>query len=286
MRSPARTCDRSGPTGSTTRRQVRPIGSGPFLVERWERGRAARARAATPTTGGRIPRTSTGSSSGSATASGDPAEALLSGERDVDVCGLSRQSVAAGPPALPGFNVCRVVGRVGALRVPDRHRRPSGAPQNKLVRRALAYGIDRDAIVRRSSGSSTRLSAERQRRVPDTEPPLPAELERLPLPPGPWRAACSSRRAAAAARTASTSAPGERLSLRFVTTAGSAAPRASPRARPGTAPAGRHRGRAQLRARLDPVRPDPPERRRSTSLSFAWVDSRTQRLVQVFGCGG
>ncbi len=46
--SAARTSRRSGGTGSTTRRPGRPIGSGPFLVERLGAGRAARRFVSNP----------------------------------------------------------------------------------------------------------------------------------------------------------------------------------------------------------------------------------------------
>ena len=54
---------------------------------------------------------------------------------------------------------------------------------NKLVRRALAYGIDRTALVRQILGDDQSVcSCAQQRPAPGPEPLLRAELERVSLP--------------------------------------------------------------------------------------------------------
>jgi peptide/nickel transport system substrate-binding protein len=128
----------------------RPIGSGPFLVSRWERGRQltlvrnSRYWGSHPAYLDRLVlRFSTGVD--------DPVEWFRSGELDVaygfftpDVTALRREPgirVLAEPtPRFEHF----------AIRVGD-----GGHPalRNKLVRRAIAYGVDRVALIRRVLGN-------------------------------------------------------------------------------------------------------------------------------------
>ena len=129
-------------------RTGRPIGSGPFLVERLERGRQLVLRR-NPRYWGphpayvdrlvlRFPQ------------SIDPVDGLQSGELDV--------AVGIGPAVVPALRRqpgIRLVTRAGvgfeqlAIQLgPNAH----PALRSKLVRRALAYGIDRTALVRQIWG--------------------------------------------------------------------------------------------------------------------------------------
>ena len=195
----------------------RPIGSGPFLVQRWERGREftlvrnPRYWGAHPAYLDRIVlRIQLGSD--------DPVEWFRQDELDVAsdffppaVTALRKESgirVLAEPtPRFEHFAI-----RVG----------PGGHPalRNKLVRRALAYGIDRAEVVRRVLGT-----------FPPDLRPLHSLLLGEPSPryrpnwSGYRRRPAEARRLLEEARCRRGAdgiylCGGQRLSLRFVTTAG------------------------------------------------------------------
>lgn len=132
-----------------------PIGSGPFLVERWDRGRQLVLR--------RNPRYWGSHSSYldrivvvfAATAS-DPTEALRSGALDI-AQGVPSDLVPAVRRE-PGIRVAPVsspvIEHLDFQFGPDAH--PAlqhGNPRSKLVRQAIAYGIDRERIVRQVYGA-------------------------------------------------------------------------------------------------------------------------------------
>jgi peptide/nickel transport system substrate-binding protein len=194
----------------------RPIGSGPFLIERWERGRQLtlvrnpRYWGAHPAYLDRLVlRIEVGSD--------DPVEWFTRGEVDVawaffvpDLTVLRRPDIRVLAEPTPRFEHLAI--RVG----------PGGHPalRNKLVRRALAYGVDRVAIVRRVLG-----------RFPPDLRPLHSLLLGEPSPR--YRPNWSGyRRRPAEARRLLEQAGcrrgtdgiylcgGQRLSLRFVTSAG------------------------------------------------------------------
>ena len=186
----------------------RPIGSGPFLVERWERGKAAHARPEPPLLGA-APRLSRSARR--------PLLILRCRRRPV---GGSRAATDDGRLRLrrdtaarvgsPAIGVGRVRSRTPAAGCEHFELRlgPGGHPalKSKLVRQALAYGIDRAAIVtgvlRASSTRGTRYESavflSQQRYY---EP----NWSRYRYRPALARA-CSSGRAAGAAATASTRA--------------------------------------------------------------------------------
>jgi peptide/nickel transport system substrate-binding protein len=128
-------------------RTGRPIGSGPFLVQRWERGREL-TLVRNPRYWGKrayvdrlVLRTGLG---------GEPLEMLQKGELDIvweffpgSVPPL-RRAAGIRVHAAPTNRLDHFAIRVG----------PGGHPalKNKLVRRALAYGLDRDALVRQVLG--------------------------------------------------------------------------------------------------------------------------------------
>ena len=266
----------------------RPIGSGPFLVESWERGKQL-TFVRNPRYWGPHPRTSTGSSSASATSRSDRRRAGR-----VDARAARSTSSYAGASARASVQELRrrpARGR-GARRSPRcdwehldiRVGRRAGTPRSsdKLVRQALAYGIDRVALARALCAQiDPRYRAERQRRVPDAESLTTSRTgARYRRDRARGAGGCSSRRAAGGGRTASTSATGERLSLRFATLAGN---RASASRRSSSS-------RRQLRqvgievvpdvrATECPLRPDPPERRlRPRPLSMDRVSGLPRRL--------
>ena len=130
-------------------RTGRPIGSGPFLVERLERGRQLVLRR-NPRYWGPHPAYVERLVIRFAEPATDPSDDLRSGELDVAMVGPP--SFVPAVRRLPGM---RLVAPVGAdfehLAVqfgPNAH----PALRNKLVRRALAYGIDRTALVRQILG--------------------------------------------------------------------------------------------------------------------------------------
>jgi peptide/nickel transport system substrate-binding protein len=123
-----------------------PIGSGPFLVEHWERGkqltlvRNERYSGPHPAYLKRLVYRFRGPDF-----AGDPTEVLRDGDRDIYWSGVGRQEDYRPIPGYrrhfwPGGNLEHFQIRVG----------PGGHPalRSKLVRRALAYGIDRVSIVR------------------------------------------------------------------------------------------------------------------------------------------
>ena len=198
-------------------RTGRPIGSGPFLVERLERGRQLVLRR-NPRYWGPHPAYVDRLVIRFAQSATDPSEELRSGELDVAM-GIPIAAV----PAVRGQPGMRLVAPAGsnfeqlAIQLgPNAH----PALRNKLVRRALAYGIDRTALVRQIWGEidpSARVlnSAVYVTQSRDYEPNWrsyryrPAEARRLLEQAGCRRGADGIF-----------SCGGERLSLRFVTSAG------------------------------------------------------------------
>ena len=130
-------------------RTGRPIGSGPFLVERLERGRQLVLRR-NPRYWGPRPAYVERLVIRFALSVTDPSEELRSGEL----------TIAMGVPApvvptvrrQPGMRL--VTGVASNFEHLDVQRGPNAHPalRNKLVRRALAYGIDRTALVRQIWG--------------------------------------------------------------------------------------------------------------------------------------
>jgi ABC-type transport system substrate-binding protein len=132
-----------------------PIGSGPFLVERWDRGHQIVLR--------RNPRYWGSHTSYLdriivvfTTTNPDPTEALRSGDLDIvagvpfDVIPRPRRElgIQVQTPSAPSFE------HLDFQFGPDAHpalRRSN--PRSKLVRQALAYGIDREQIARQAFGA-------------------------------------------------------------------------------------------------------------------------------------
>jgi peptide/nickel transport system substrate-binding protein len=263
-------------------RTGRPIGSGPFLVERLERGRQLVLRR-NPRYWGPHPAYLHRLVIRFAQSATDPSEELQSGELDV----------AMGvPPAVvpavrrqPGIRMVAPAGsafeQLAIQLGPNAH----PALRNKLVRRALAYGIDRPALVRQIWGaidpsapllnSAVYVSQSRY-----YEPNWrayryrPAEARRLLEQAGCRRGADGIF-----------SCGGERLSLRFVTSAGIAS-----RAQALALLQG------QLRAagvEVVPVFAAPatfftqilPQGLFDVAL-FSWVSQPAGSWADVFGCGG
>lgn len=195
----------------------RPIGSGPFLVQRWERGKELTLVRNPAYWGARkayldrllfrwVP--------------ADPLAALRTGQADVMIVG-GRPEIVTELRREPDFRILvndralsweQLTIRVGA----GGHR----ALREKAVRQALAFGIDRVAIVRDLFGdvapglrpleSALFLATERSYRASWSRYAYrPAEAERLLD-----RAGC--RRGVDGIRACD----GERLTLRFVTNAG------------------------------------------------------------------
>jgi peptide/nickel transport system substrate-binding protein len=195
----------------------RPIGSGPFLVERWDRGRQL-TLVRNPRYWGPRPAYLNRLVLRFALGSDDPVQWFRSGELDLvweifpgGVAALRRERgirvIATPTPRFEHFAI-----RVG----------PGGHPalRSKLVRRALAYGLDRNAIVRQVFGDfppdvrpldSLVLGepSPRYRRNWSAYRRRPAEALRLLQQAGCRRGADGIQVCA-----------GQRLSLRFVTSAG------------------------------------------------------------------
>jgi peptide/nickel transport system substrate-binding protein len=260
---------------------ARPIGSGPFLVERLERGRQLVLRRNSrywgrPAYVDRLVIRFVQSPS-------DPSDELSSGELDVatgippaDVPAVRRQ---------PGVRVAALASaafeQLAIQLGPNAH----PALRNKLVRRALAYGIDRTALVRQILSEidpSARVldSAMHVTQSRYYEPNWgayryrPAEARRLLAQAGCRRGADGIF-----------SCGGRRLSLRFVTTAGFP-PRAQ--ALPLI--------QAQLRAagvEVVPVFAAPPAffgqilpQGTFDVALFSWLSYPGGSRVGIFGCGG
>jgi ABC-type transport system substrate-binding protein len=118
----------------------RPIGSGPFLVEHWERGKQLTLVRNAGYWGPHRPYLDR-----LVLRSGRPAEDLRKGDFDIRWAGVGRQEEFLQVPGYrrgfrPGQTFQHLEIRVG----PGGH----SALKLKLVRRALAYGIDRVGIVR------------------------------------------------------------------------------------------------------------------------------------------
>ena len=160
----------------------RPIGSGPFLVERWDRGRQI-VLVRNPRYWG-------------AHRSYVDRLVIRFGVQAGDLPGLMRSGqvhVAYNvPTSLVGelrrdADLELVSGPSTAWERIDFRVRPGGHPllRKKLVRRAIANGIDRAAIVSRlSAESGLRLRTTSEHDAPDPEPRLPTSLGGLPLPAG------------------------------------------------------------------------------------------------------
>jgi len=130
-------------------RTGRPIGSGPFLVERLERGRQLVLRR-NPRYWGPHPAYVERLVVRFAQSATDPSEELGSGELDVamgvppSVVGAVRRQPGMRLVTGAAVNFEQLAVQLG----PNAH----PALRNKLVRRALAYGIDRPALVRQTWG--------------------------------------------------------------------------------------------------------------------------------------
>jgi peptide/nickel transport system substrate-binding protein len=127
----------------------RAIGSGPFLLERWERGRELVLRR-NASYSGTHPAYADRLVVRFAQSPSDPTAALEKGELDI--------ATGVPPDVVPSV---RRNGRLRVSAVPgpafehlDLQLGPAGHPalRSKLVRRALAYGIDRVALVREVYG--------------------------------------------------------------------------------------------------------------------------------------
>jgi peptide/nickel transport system substrate-binding protein len=262
-------------------RTGRPIGSGPFLVERFERGRQLVFRR-NPRYWGPHPAYVDRLVVRFAESPSDPTEELKSGELDVTV-GIP-PSVVPAVRRLPGVRL--VAPASTGFEHLEIQLGPNAHPAlgNKLVRRALAYGIDRTALARevwgevdpsaRALDSALHLTQSRY-----YEPNWsayryrPAEARRLLAQAGCRRGADGIF-----------SCGGQRLSLRFVTSAG-----IPPRAQALTLM------QAQLRAagvEVVPVfAPGPafftqilPQGTFDVAL-FSWSGSPGSSFSSVYGCG-
>jgi peptide/nickel transport system substrate-binding protein len=189
-----------------------PIGSGPFLIERWERGRQL-VLARSPRYWG--PHTAHLDRIVYQLVQGNIVEALRSGQ--VDIAQLSTGQEVKELQREPGIRV--LAGASGSWEHFDIRLGGKGHPalRSRLVRRALAYGVDREALVQalygpaaRPSDSAVFLTQSRFYRPHwDVYRYRPAEARRLLEQAGCRRGADGIYVCA-----------GKRLSLRFVTAAG------------------------------------------------------------------
>jgi peptide/nickel transport system substrate-binding protein len=263
-------------------RTGRPIGSGPFLVEQLDRGRQLVLRR-NPRYWGPHPAYVDRLVIRFAESGSDPSDELKSGELDVamgvppaDVPAVRREpGVRLVAPAGAAFEQLAV--QLGPKAHP--------ALRNKLVRRALAYGIDRAALVRQILGELDPSARALESAVHVTQSRYyepnwsayryrPAEARRLLK-----QAGC---------RTGADgifSCGGKRLSLRFVTNAGNPI-------RAQTLPL----LQAQLRAAGVEVLPQfaapgaffgqiLPQGAFDVAL-FSWLSSPAFSWAPVFGCSG
>ena len=163
-------------------RTGRPIGSGPFLVERLERGRQLVLRR-NPRYWGPHPAYVERLVIRFAESATDPSEELRSGELDVAM-GVP-PAVVPAVRRLPGMRLVAPAGvQFRAPRHPARTERSPGASQQ--ARSPCARVRDRPPRARPADmgrGRSLRSRA-RQRRASGPEPLLRAELERVPLSTG------------------------------------------------------------------------------------------------------
>jgi ABC-type transport system substrate-binding protein len=258
------------------------IGSGPFLVERLERGRQLVLRR-NPRYWGPHPAYVERLVIRFADVATDPSEELRSGELDV---------ATVGPPAfvpavrrVPGVRL--VTGVASNFEHLDVQLGPNAHPalRNKLVRRALAYGIDRTALARQIWGevdpSASALDslvhlAQSRYYEPNWRGYRyrPAEARRLLQQAGCRRGADGIF-----------SCGGRRLSLRFVTSAGFAIRaqalsliQAQLRAAgvevvPVFAPGGTFIGQILPQGTFDVA-------------LFSWSGSPAASWASVYGCGG
>ena len=209
-----------------------PIGSGPFLVESWERGRqltfVRNPRYWGPHTGPSRSRRL------SASCIDDPLRGSATGQLDVSRRPLDLASARSSR----SFRRIRALDHRSASGVRWEHFEirigPGGHPalESKLVRQALAYGLDRLAIAWTSSGNRPELQ-------PAATAPFSSRPARYYEPN--WRglsspagARSTPAREAGCRRGADGiySCAGERLSLRFVANTGVASREPYPRPRP------------------------------------------------------
>ena len=183
-----------------------PIGSGPFLVERWERGKQITLRR-NPRYWGPHPAYLDRLVVRFQVQGPALREAFRRGE--LDVASHFPPGFVAELQQEPALRVLSNQRAAGWDHFEIRMRGPGGHPAlgNKLVRRALAYGIDRAAIVKQILRATDRSASQRDSAVFPNQSPHYRRTGKATATARPRRGACSSRRAAGAARTASTSAP-------------------------------------------------------------------------------
>ena len=175
--------------GSAIRRRAAPIGSGPFLRRALGAREAARPSSATRATGDRTRPTSTGSSSasaGSAVAAPSRPSGCARASSTSSMSALLTGAQRSGAPA-----ACRESGCSRSRRPDWEHLASGSAPgghpalERKLVRQALAYGIDRVGLARALYGElAAALPAERQRRLPHQQRSLRPNWSGYRLSPG------------------------------------------------------------------------------------------------------
>jgi len=196
-------------------RTGRPIGSGPFLVQRWERGRELVLARNRRYWGSHLPyldklvfRFVS-----------DPAEALRSGAVDVVDQSAAAEFVTA-PPA--GIKVLSIPG--SGWEHFDINLRAGGHPalRNKLVRRALAYGIDREALVHKLFGDIAPNVEPLDSAVFLTNDPYYQPNWSLYRYRPTWARRLLEEAGCRRGSDGVFTCGGERLSLRFLTTAGNA----------------------------------------------------------------
>ena len=282
MRSRARTSTTIWRDRIDNPKTGRPIGSGPFLVERWERGKQL-ASSATRATGGRIPPTSTGSSFASGRQRATRSTGF--GAASSTSPPASSPSSPGTPSAEPGVSCSLGPGPIWSTSRSGSVRPAIPPSKSKLIRRALAYGIDRAALVRQAPARSTRSYAAATASSFSTQSPYyrpnwssyryrprsPAAARAGRLPPRRRRHLLLRRRAALA-------------SLR--TAPASRAVGADRRARAGAAPAGRRRGRAGLRPPPAVFEQILPGGDFDVALFAGFSSPPDPTGNAVFGCGG
>ena len=174
-------------------------------------------------------------------------------QRDVDMAFTRDPTIISGLRSIPGVKVLDIPAKTPWLPPPcalgaGGHPALRGT-QGKLVRRALAYGIDREAMARTILGGlRPDLPGERQRRPLEHASLLRSELGASTAIAPPLPAASSSKRVARRGADRIYVCAGERLSLRLRGDLQRALARAYCRADTALPAAGRCRGRAELRS--------------------------------------
>ena len=174
----------SGRDGIDNPKTGSPIGSGPFLVERWERGRQLIARSQPALLGAARRLSRPASSSASAGPCGHVGAARCSNRfaaAQADIALNSRHRHRVRPASDSGIRVTRRRRSAGSTSLSASA--PGGHPA--LATRTASSSVGRSPTGSTASRSSARCSAtstpdyqaERQRRLPEHEPLLPAELE-------------------------------------------------------------------------------------------------------------